>query len=452
MPIKVLMPALSPTMTEGKLASWKKKEGDAVRSGDVLAEIETDKATMEVEAVEEGTLGKILVPAGTEGVKVNAPIALILEEGEDKAALAAAANGGAAPAEPPPAPPKAAESRAPQAAPVETAPAGGARPSGAQSGGSAAGAHRAEPAGGAEAGRIFASPLARRMAEQAGIDLSRITGSGPHGRIIKVDVDAALSGRGAAPAAARAPAPAPVSAPAATVAGATPHRLVPHTTMRKVIAQRLTESKQQVPHFYLTVDCEIDLLLKARADINAKAPEKGEGAYKLSVNDFVIKAAAVALRRVPAANASWSNEGTLLYETVDMSVAVAIPGGLITPIIRNAEQKGLVQISTEMKDLAARARENKLKPEEFQGGTFSISNLGMYGIKHFEAVINPPQGCILAVGAGEQRAIVKNGQLAVATVMSCTLSCDHRVVDGVVGAEYMQVFKSIIENPLMMLL
>jgi pyruvate dehydrogenase E2 component (dihydrolipoamide acetyltransferase) len=410
---------------------------------------------MEVEAVDEGTLGKILVPAGTEGVKVNAPIALILAEGEDKSALAAAGNGAAAPAkaEAPAAPPRAPEPRAPQPAPVETAPAGGPRPSGAQSGGSAASAHQVAPAGGAEAGRIFASPLAKRMAEQAGIDLSRITGSGPHGRIIKVDVEAALSGRGAAPAEARAPAaPVPVSAPAATVGGATPYRLVPHTTMRKIIARRLTESKQQVPHFYLTVDCEIDTLLKARADINAKSPEKGEGAYKLSVNDFVIKAAAVALKRVPAANASWSDEGTLLYDTVDISVAVAIPNGLITPIIRNAERKGLIEISAEMKDLATRARENKLRPEEFQGGTFSISNLGMYGVKQFEAVINPPQGCILAVGAGEQRPVVKNGQLAVATVMSCTLSVDHRVVDGAVGAEYLQAFKNIIENPLMMLL
>jgi pyruvate dehydrogenase E2 component (dihydrolipoamide acetyltransferase) len=457
MPIKVLMPALSPTMTEGKLAAWKKKEGDAVKSGDVLAEIETDKATMEVEAVDEGTLGKILVQAGTEGVKVNQPIALILEEGEDKSALAAAANGGAgAPAKtekpaPAPAQAKAPEARAPQAAPVETAPAGGPRPSGAGAGG---GLQQAVPAhGGGAAGRVFASPLAKRMAEQAGVDLSRITGSGPQGRVIKVDVEAALAHGGApvrAPAAAAALMPA--AAPAAQVAGGMRYKLVPHTTMRKVIARRLTESKQQVPHFYLTVDCEIDTLLKARADINAKAPEKGEGAYKLSVNDFVIKAAAVALKRVPAANASWSDEGTLMYENVDISVAVAIPGGLITPIIRDADHKGLAQISNEMKDLATRARDNKLKPEEFQGGTFSISNLGMFGIKQFEAVINPPQGCILAVGAGEQRAVVKDGQLAVATVMSCTLSVDHRVVDGAVGAEYMQQFKRIIENPLMMLL
>jgi pyruvate dehydrogenase E2 component (dihydrolipoamide acetyltransferase) len=448
MPIKVLMPALSPTMTEGKLASWKKKEGDAVKSGDVLAEIETDKATMEVEAVEEGTLGKILVPDGTEGVKVNQPIALILEEGEDKSALAAAANGGAGSA--PEAPKKAPEPAKPAAAPQPAAPAAQAPRAAAPAAG--AGMQTAAPAP-APAGRVFASPLAKRMAEQAGVDLSRITGSGPQGRVIKVDVEGALA-RGGAPTRAPAAAPglAPVPAPAATVSGGNRYKLVPHTTMRKVIARRLTESKQQVPHFYLTIDCEIDLLLKARADMNAKAPEKGPGAYKLSVNDFVIKAAAAALKRIPAANASWSDEGTLLYENVDISVAVAIPGGLITPIIRNADQKGLAQISAEMKDLATRAKENKLKPEEFQGGTFSISNLGMYGIKHFEAVINPPQGAILAVGAGEQRAVVKNGQLAVATVMSCTISCDHRVVDGAVGAEYMQQLKAIIENPMMMLL
>jgi pyruvate dehydrogenase E2 component (dihydrolipoamide acetyltransferase) len=445
MPIKVLMPALSPTMTEGKLASWKKKEGDAVKSGDVLAEIETDKATMEVEAVDEGTLGKILIAAGTEGVKVNQPIALILEEGEDKSALAAAANGGAAAA--PEAPKKAPEPAKPAAAPQPAAQAPRAAAPVAPA------AMQTAAAAPAPAGRVFASPLAKRMAEQAGVDLSRITGSGPQGRVIKVDIEAALKGGGAAmraPAAAHGPTPAP--APAATVSGGMRYKLVPHTTMRKVIARRLTESKQQVPHFYLTIDCEIDTLLKARADINAKAPEKGPGAYKLSVNDFVIKAAAVALRRVPAANASWSDEGTLMYENVDISVAVAIPGGLITPIIKDADQKGLAQISSEMKDLAARAKENKLKPEEFQGGTFSISNLGMFGIKQFEAVINPPQGCILAVGAGEQRAVVRDGQLAVATVMSCTLSVDHRVVDGAVGAEYMQHFKRIIENPLMMLL
>jgi pyruvate dehydrogenase E2 component (dihydrolipoamide acetyltransferase) len=464
MPIKVLMPALSPTMTEGKLASWKKAEGEKVKSGDVIAEIETDKATMEVEAVDEGTLGKILVPAGTEGVKVNEPIALILEEGEDKSALAAAGNGSAraAKAEQPVA--ASAQPKQPERMPVaavETAPGGGARPSGAEAGGSAAGAHRLAPAGATaheQAGRIFASPLARRMAEQAGLDLSRITGSGPQGRIIKVDIESALSQRGGKPVAARAPSapgPAPVQAPpapAASIADGTPYKLVPHTTMRKVIARRLTESKQQVPHFYLTVDCEIDALLKARAEINAKSPEKGDGAYKLSVNDFVIKAAAVALRRVPAANASWSDEGTLMYEAVDISVAVAIPNGLITPIIRNADQKGLAQISKEMKDLAERARANKLKPEEFQGGTFSISNLGMYGIKDFAAVINPPQGCILAVGVGEQRPVVKNGALAIATIMSCTLSVDHRVVDGAVGAEYIAAFKSIVENPMMLLL
>ena len=471
MPIKILMPALSPTMTEGKLATWKKKEGDQVKSGDVIAEIETDKATMEVEAVDEGTLGKILVPAGTEGVKVNDVIALILEEGEDASALAKA-NGGAKAEAPAPVAmqPKAPEQRAPQVTAVETAPGGGARPTGAEVSGSAAGAHRLAPGASTpslpstpahEGERIFASPLARRMAAQAGIDLSRITGSGPHGRIIKVDVEAALQGRGAGPATARAPEalrpaqvpPAPIQAPSAEQAAlGTPYTLVPHSSMRKTIARRLTEAKQQVPHFYATIDCEIDALLKARADINAKAPATGAGAYKLSVNDFVIKAAAVALRRVPAANAAWSEDGIVLFERVDMSVAVALPNGLITPIIRNADGKGLVQISTEMKELAVRAREGKLKPEEYQGGTFSISNLGMYGIKDFAAVINPPQGAILAVGAGEQRPVVKNGALAVATVMSCTLSADHRVVDGAVGAEFLQAFKAIVENPLMMLL
>ena len=457
MPIEVLMPALSPTMTEGKLAAWKKKEGDVVKSGDVIAEIETDKATMEVEAVDEGTLGKILVPAGTEGVKVNTPIALILAEGEDASALAKFDGGAKAEAPAPAAPQtKAPEPRGPQLSAVEAAPGGGSRPSGAESGGSAAGAHRPAPTPPAAAAgaRVFASPLARRMAEQAGLDLSQLTGSGPGGRIIKVDVEAALR-RGAAPAVARAPQPAPTpvqAPPAAEVAMGSPYKLVPHSTMRKVIARRLTESKQQVPHFYLTVDCEIDALLAARAEINAKAPEKGEGAYKLSVNDFIIKAAAIALRRVPAANAAWSEAGTLLFETVDISVAVAIPNGLITPIVRNADQKGLLQISREMKDFIARAREGKLKPEEYQGGTFSISNLGMYGIKDFAAVINPPQGCILAVGAGEQRPVVKNGALAVATVMSCTLSVDHRVVDGAVGAEFLQAFKAIVENPIMMLL
>jgi pyruvate dehydrogenase E2 component (dihydrolipoamide acetyltransferase) len=312
------------------------------------------------------------------------------------------------------------------------------------------------PVGVGDPHRVFASPLARRMAEQAKLDLRTLKGSGPNGRVVKADIDAALArgpiSGGAPRAATAAAAPALVAVSSSALAAIGPHKLVPHSTMRKVIARRLTESKQQVPHFYLTVDCEIDRLLAGRAALNAKAPEKGPGAYKLSVNDFVIKAAAAALRQVPAANASWSDDGMLLWDVVDVSVAVAIPGGLITPIIKSADKKGLVQISTEMKDLAGRAKEGKLKPEEFQGGTFSISNLGMFGIKQFEAVINPPQGCILAVGAGEQRAVVKDGQLAVATVMSCTLSVDHRAVDGAVGAELLAALKRIIEEPLGMLL
>jgi len=442
MPIKVLMPALSPTMTEGKLASWKKKEGDPVKSGDVLAEIETDKATMEVEAIDDGKLGKILIPAGTEGVKVNEPIALILEEGEDASALAKAATAAPAPA---PAPKAAASNGA-------SAPAPSAKPTASATPPASAAPAPAAPQG----GRVFASPLAKRMAQQAGIELGAIAGSGPQGRIVKADIDAAIASGGKPAARPSAPSPAPAARaplpqPGPTVPGATQYKLVPHTTMRKVIAKRLTESKQTVPHFYLTVDCDIDGLLKLRADINKAAPEKGEGAFKLSVNDFVIKAAAIALKRVPAANASWSDEGTLLYSNADISVAVAIPGGLITPVIRTAESKPLSVISNEMKVLAGKAKEGKLLPEEYQGGTFSISNLGMFGIKQFEAVINPPQGCILAVGAGEPRAVVKNGALAIATVMSCTLSVDHRVVDGAVGAEYLSVLKKLIEEPLTML-
>jgi pyruvate dehydrogenase E2 component (dihydrolipoamide acetyltransferase) len=441
MPINVLMPALSPTMTEGKLARWLKKEGDTIKSGQVLCEIETDKATMEVEAVDEGTLGAILVAAGTEGVKVNAPIAVILAEGESAGSAPASASAApVAPAAPAP------------AAPVASTPAAGSSPAPAPA-----------PAPAGDAGRVFVSPLARRMAEQSGLDLSAIRGSGPNGRIVKADIDAALAaGANARKPAAAAPVAAPVapaptaSAPAAvsaaSLAAIGPHKLVPLSTMRRVIARRLTESKQQVPHFYLTVDCEIDKLLAGRAALNAKSPEKGPGAFKLSVNDFVIKAVAVALRLVPAANASYSDDGLLMWDNVDISVAVAIPGGLITPIIRNADAKGLAQISNEMKDLAARAKDGKLKPEEFQGGGFSISNLGMFGIKEFGAVINPPQGAILAVGAGEQRPVVKNGALAIATVMSCTLSVDHRVIDGAVGAEFLSAFKRIVEDPLAMLL
>jgi pyruvate dehydrogenase E2 component (dihydrolipoamide acetyltransferase) len=436
MPIPVLMPALSPTMTEGKLAKWHKAAGDTVSSGDVIAEIETDKATMEVEAVDEGKLGKILVEEGTEGVAVNTPIALILEDGEDESALAGAEKSASAPTkEAAPQPEAKAEPAKPEAKPA-------AQPA------------TAETAADGHGDRVFASPLAKRMAKQAGLDLGAIAGSGPKGRVVKSDVEAALASGGTKPAAAAKPEkaaektaaakPAPASA-----AGEPAFDLVPHTTMRKVIARRLTEAKQTIPHFYLTVDCELDKLLELRQTLNSQAPE---GGYKLSVNDFIIKASALALIKVPAANASWSDEGSKFYKSADISVAVAIEGGLITPVIRAAQAKGVAAISSEMKALAKKAREGKLVPEEYQGGTFSLSNLGMFGVKHFEAVINPPQGCILAIGAGEQRPLVKNAALAIATVMSCTLSVDHRVVDGAVGAEYMQAFKALIENPLSMML
>jgi len=452
MPTNILMPALSPTMTEGKLAKWLKKQGDDVKAGDVIAEIETDKATMEVEAVDEGRLQSILVPEGTEGVKVNAPIAVLLGEGEDPKAAAAPAPAPAPKPAPATAAAPAAKPAAPSAAPSSPPPAAPAAPA----------AQPAATTTDGEGGRIFASPLARRLAAEAGIELGSLAGSGPHGRIVKTDVEAAK---------AKGPAPRPIGAPAvaavapaaqpaapasalsaAAVAGKIAHHVVPHTTIRKVIARRLVESKQQIPHYYLTIDCEIDALLKLRADLNAKAPEKGDGVYKLSVNDLVIKALAVALRRVPAANAAWSDDGIVMFDAVDISVAVAIPAGLITPIIRDADRKGLATISNEMKGLAARAREGKLKLEEFQGGTFSISNLGMFGIREFAAVINPPQGGILAVGAGEQRPVVKAGALAIATVMSCTLSGDHRVVDGAVGAEFLATFKKLVEDPLTLLL
>jgi len=442
MPIEILMPALSPTMTEGNLAKWLKKEGDEVRSGDVLAEIETDKATMEVEAVDEGTIGKILVPEGAQGIKVNAPIALLLGEGEEASALA---NLTPATQEPPPAAPsrQEQETRPPPAVTSEPA------------------LLPAAPSRQGSDGRIFASPLARRMAQHAGLDLAAIRGSGPQGRIIKADIDAALSaahGVPAAPATVRpAAAPsgplAPPAAPAlskervAALAGNPPYTERPLNAMRRVIARRLTESKQTVPHFYLTIDCEIDALLKIRAELNKKSE-----AYRISVNDFVIRAAALALRRVPAANASWSDEAILLWDSVDIAVAVALDDGLITPIVKAADRKGLAAIANETKDLVERARAGKLKLEEFQGGTFSISNLGMYGVRDFAAVINPPHGGILAVGAGEQRPVVKDGTLAVAMVMSCTLSCDHRAVDGAVGAQFLAAFKTLVEDPLTMLL
>ena len=443
MPIQILMPALSPTMTEGNVASWLKNEGDPVQAGDILCEIETDKATMEVEATDEGTLGRIVVPAGTEGVAVNAVIGLILEEGEDASALAsaeaaapAAAAPAAAPAEPA-AEPAAAASAAP--APQATAPAA-ASPGG---NGATPPAPQREPGA-----RIFASPLARRMAKQAGLALEAIAGTGPNGRIVKVDIEAAIAAAAAAPAAApAAPAPA-AAAPAAPLAPAA-YQDAPASTMRKVIAQRLQEAKREVPHFYLTVDCAVDALLETRAQLNERSD-----AYTLSVNDFVIRAAALALRKVPAANASWVDGALRQYGSADVSVAVAIEDGLVTPIVRNADSKGLAEISAEVKELAGRARAKPmgLAPEEYQGGTFSVSNLGMYGIKEFAAIINPPQSMILAVGTAEQRPVVKDGALAVATMMSCTLSVDHRVVDGALGATFLQAFKGLIEDPLTMLL
>ena len=426
MPIQILMPALSPTMTEGTLAKWLVNEGDDVNAGDVIAEIETDKATMEVEAVEEGKVGKIVVQEGTEGVAVNALIALLLEDGEDAGALEGTAD--AAPAAPAPAGAAPEAPAAPAPAPEAPAPA------------------PAAPAA-SSGDRIFASPLARRMAQQAGLDIAMVTGSGPNGRIVKRDIEAALAA-GVPAAAASEPVAAPAAALAPMPEGIEPaFDFEPANNMRKVIAQRLTESKQTVPHFYLTVDCEIDPLLALRKDLNARSDD-----YKISVNDLIIKACGVALRRVPAANASWAGDGIKRYHTADISVAVAIDGGLITPVIRDAGGKGLEAISSEMKDLALRAREGKLMPEEYQGGTFSISNLGMFGIKQFDAVINPPQGAIMAVGAGEQQPVVRNGALAVATVMSVTLSVDHRVVDGAVGAEFLAAFKKLIEDPMTMLL
>ncbi|MGI9127147.1 MAG: pyruvate dehydrogenase complex dihydrolipoamide acetyltransferase [Roseomonas sp.] len=427
MATNILMPALSPTMTEGNLARWLKQEGDRIKAGDVIAEIETDKATMEVEAVDEGILGRILVPAGTQGVKVNDVIAVLVEAGEAVPAAGAAPKAAPAAAPAPAAP-----------APVAAAP--------------VAAASAPAPATG---DRVFASPLARRMATQAGLDISKVSGSGPNGRIVKADVDAALS-RGPAPAAAAAPVAAPMASPAprpaAPVAITAPHTAVPNSSMRKVIARRLSESKATIPHFYVSADVEIDALLKIRADLNARSPKDGPGAFKLSVNDLVIKATAVTLRRFPNVNAMWTEDAILQLHDVDISVAVSIPDGLITPIVKGADIKGLAAISNEMKDLAARAKAGKLKPEEFQGGGFSISNMGMYGVKDFAAIINPPQAGILAVSAGEQRPVVKNGALAIATVMTLTLSVDHRVIDGALAAEFLQALKRNIEDPLSLML
>ncbi len=448
MPINILMPALSPTMEKGNLAKWLKREGDKVKPGDVIAEIETDKATMEVEAVDEGTLAKIMVPEGTADVPVNQVIAVLAGEGED--AKAAAAGAVSAPPQA-----KAPEAPKPAAAPKPEAKSE-ARTSAPQPTAQPQAPAKAESAGG---NRVFASPLAKRLAKEAGVDIARVEGSGPHGRIIARDVEAAKSGKGlkaagAAPAASAAPAAAPSMSDQQIRAlfedGS--YEVVPHDGMRRTIAQRLTQSTQTIPHFYLTMDCNIGKLLEAREDINAAAPKDKDGkpAYKLSVNDFVIKALALALQRVPDANVSWTESGMLKHKHSDIGVAVAMPGGLITPIIRNAETKSLSIISSEMKDFAARARARKLKPAEYQGGTTAVSNLGMYGIKDFTAVINPPHATILAVGAGEERAIVRNGKIEAAHVMSVTLSCDHRAVDGALGAELIGAFKTLIENPVMM--
>lgn len=416
MPITILMPALSPTMTEGNLIKWLKKEGDTVKAGEVIAEIETDKATMEVEAVDEGTLGRIIVPAGTEQVAVNAVIALLLEEGEDPASLDKAT------APPPkaksakeavvvPAPTPAPSSKV-TALPVKDTPA----------------SQRAANAG----DRVFASPLARRLAEHTNVDLHTISGSGPHGRIVKLDIEGASKSR---------------TSDNSAVYNDAGFFDIPLNNIRKITAKRLTESKQQVPHFYLTVDCTLDALLALRAQLNARMDSE-----KLSVNDFIIRAVALALMKVPEANVSWQETSLRQYQSADISVAVAIEGGLMTPIIRSAQNKNLRQLSQEMKTLAEKAKSGKLTPEEFQGGTFTISNLGMYGITHFGAIINPPQACILAIGMGEQRPIVREGQIQIATQMSCTLSVDHRAVDGAVGSKYLAAFKEFIEDPLRLLI
>ncbi len=427
MSTQILMPALSPTMTEGKLAKWLKKEGDKIKSGDVIAEIETDKATMEMEAVDEGVLGKILIPEGTEKVSVNEPIAVLLEEGEKMGAAPApkAAAPAAAPAPKAEAKPAAA-APAPQAAPAPAPKAPAAAPAPAK----------------AKGERIFISPLARRLAKDAGLDPADLAGSGPRGRIIRVDVERAIAGG-----VKRKPAAAGGGSGTVDIFGQ-PYKAQPNSGVRKTIAKRLTEAKSTIPHFYLSLDCRIDELLSLRKKLN----ERAEGEMKLSVNDFVIKAVALALRKVPQVNSSWTDDAVLLYENVDISVAVATPDGLITPIIRNADQKSVAQISNDMRDLAARAKAKKLKLDEFQGGGFSISNLGMFGIREFQAIINPPQSGILAVGKGEERVVVKNGQMVVANVVTCTLSCDHRSVDGAVGAEFMQAFQRIMEDPLRMLL
>jgi len=444
MPVDITMPALSPTMEEGKLAKWHVKEGDNVSSGDVIAEIETDKATMEVEAVDEGKIGKILVAEGTDNVKVNTVIAVLLQEGESADAIGKAA----------PAPAAAKSADAPKA---EAAPAAAATAPQVSAPAAAAKVPAPAPVG----AKVFASPLARRLAKEANIDVSAISGTGPHGRVVKKDVEAATSGK--------APLKAALTAAAVSGGGSAPtgmtkaqvlaqytegtYEIVPNDGMRKVVAARLTESKQTVPHFYLTLDCKIDALLAAREQINFAAPKSKDGKpeYKLSVNDFVMKAWAVALQKVPAANATWAGDSILYHKRSDVAVAVSVPGGLFTPVVKSADTKSLRQISEEVKDLAGRARSKKLAPHEYQGGSTSVSNLGMFGIREFAAVINPPHGTILAVGAGEERVYADKGQIKTANFMTVTLSCDHRAVDGALGAELLGVFKSLIETPVMML-
>ena len=434
MPIQILMPALSPTMTEGTLAKWLKAEGDSVESGDILAEIETDKATMEIEAVDEGTLAKILVADGTEGVAVNAPIAIILEEGEDASAIDAAATSAPAPA--PAAPEPATEpARSAAAAPAPSA------------------APAAAPAAGGT--RVFSSPLARRLAGQNNLDIAQIPGSGPHGRVVKRDIENALAtGTGqAAPAGAPAPAAAAPAAPAFTsddpiMAYMPEYEAVANSSMRKIIATRLTESARDIPHFNISIDVEIDNLLAIRKDLNSR-----DGAdYKISVNDFVIKAVALALQLQPDCNVAYTDAAILRFKRVDVAMAVAIEGGLITPIIHDAGGKGLRAISSAAKELAGKARDGKLVPEEFQGGTFTVSNLGMFGVKSFNSIINPPQGGILSVGAGEQRPVVKDGALGIATVMGLTLAVDHRCIDGATAAAFTKELKGILENPMQLML
>jgi pyruvate dehydrogenase E2 component (dihydrolipoamide acetyltransferase) len=447
MPTPILMPALSPTMEKGKLAKWLKAEGDEVRSGDVIAEIETDKATMEVEAVDEGRLGKIMIPEGTDDVAVNTPIAMILAEGEDASAIAAPAAK--------PAAAKSAEAKPAEAKPKEAKPAE-AKPAAAKP----AEQKAAEPKPAVQPsdkgdGRIFASPLARRLAKEAGIDIRLLKGSGPNGRIVKIDVEGAgTQARGEAPAAPRAPAIAPAMTDEQVLKlfeqGS--FEIVPHDGMRRIIGTRLLQAKQTIPHFYLTIDCGLDTLLEARATLNESAPKDKDGnpSWKLSVNDFLIKALGLALKRVPDANVTWTENALLKHKRADVGVAVAIEGGLFTPVIRDADQKSLSRISQEMKELAAKARKRRLAPHEYQGGTTALSNLGMFGIRNFDAVINPPHATILAVGVGEKRPVVIGDKVEIRTMMTATLSCDHRAVDGALGARLLEAFKELVEQPVLM--